>query len=200
LSHWGWRRPFSTPFLLRLLFLTPAIPAELQSNCREAAALACVCRAATAAAPLAIDKWRSAVRVGPSGHVLEPASGAFDVTVAPGEDVQAAVDRCPPGGSVLLLPGTHSGSLELAATKEVHIFGRGRAMLRAEAGQLVASEAVEATLDGLVVRRDPGEYGGTSYGVLITDGALRVQACDITCAVGPCVYIEGGDPVLASCR
>ena len=79
------------------------------------------------------------MRVGPGGHVLEPASGAFDVTVAPGEDVQAAIDRCPAGGCVLLLPGTHEGTLVLwaCANKEVHVFGRGRATLEAAAGTVI---------------------------------------------------------------
>ena len=56
----------------------------------------------------------------------EPASGAFDVTVAPGEDAQAAVGRCPPKGCVLLLPGTHDGPLAQLPVEEVHVFGRGR--------------------------------------------------------------------------
>ena len=81
------------------------------ANRRDAAALACVCRAAAAAAPT--SKWRSAVRIGPGGHVLEPASGTFDVTVVPGEDVRAAIDRCPSGGSVLLLPGVHEGCISV---------------------------------------------------------------------------------------
>ena len=182
---------------------------------RDAAALACVCRAASAVAPT--SKWRSAVRVGPGGAVLEPASGAFDVTVAPGEDVQAAVDRCPPGGSVLLLPGSHEGPLELgpqeeardaegeeeaveAVDKEVHVFGRGRATLWTAGGAVVISRATKATLDGLAVRC---EAGGVC-GLWIPCGGLRLQACDITRHGMPplnaCVSIDGGDPVLASCR
>ena len=47
----------------------------------------------------------------PPDYVFMP--DAFDVTVPPGEDLQVAVDRCPPGGSVLLLPGTHEGPLVL---------------------------------------------------------------------------------------
>ena len=106
--------------------------------------------------------WRSAVRVGPGGLVLEPVSGAFDVKVAPGEDLEAALGRCPHGGCVLMLPGTyeglqlpgmHEGLLELQETfsrsskgrkeederrrkenavKDVHVFGRGRATLVGE--------------------------------------------------------------------
>ena len=82
------------------------------------------------------------MRVKRDGGVLEPASGTFDVTVAPGEGVQAAVDRCPAGGSVLLLPGAHAGPLVLpAACKEVHVFGRGRAALRTARGSVLISEA-----------------------------------------------------------
>ena len=109
------------------------------------------CRGAAAAAASA-SNWRSASRFYRSGAVLEPASGTFDVTVAPGEDVQAAVDACPPGGSVLLLPGTHAGPLVLLADKEVHVFGRGHATLRTASGTaVVTSEAAVATCDGLVI-------------------------------------------------
>ena len=164
--------------------------------CREAAILACVCRAAAAAAPA--SKWHSVVRIMRSGRVLEPASGAFDVTVAPGGDVQAAVTACPPGGCVLLLPGTHTGPLVLAAGKEVHVFGRGRATLRTAVGVTVTSDAAAATCDGLVIRREAGSGG--SCAVWIKGGALRLQACDVTSASSTCVTIHGGDPVLASCR
>ena len=166
--------------------------------CREAAALACVCRAAAAAAQM--SKWRSAWRLGRSGHVLEPASGTFDVTVAPGKGLQAAVDRCPPGGCVLLLPGTHAGPLVLKAGKEVHVFGRGRAtlMLMASGTAVVTSEAAVATLDGLVILREAdGVYG---IGLRINGGNLRTQACDVTSAAGACVELGGGDPVLTACR
>ena len=166
---------------------------------RDAAALACVCRAA-AAAPVPA-RWRSAVRVGRSGAVLEPANGAFDVTVAPGEDVQAAADRCPPGGCVLLLPGTHAGPLVLAAVKVVHVFGRGRATLRTVSGgeAVVTSESKKATLDGLIIRSET--KSGLGRGVWITGGQLTLQGCDITTASFVCVWIQGGaNPQLTSCK
>ena len=175
------------------LFFIPAFPLRF---CRDAASIVCVCKAAAAAAPA--SKWHSAVRVCRSGHVIEPASGAFDVTVAPGEDVQAAVDRCPPGGCVLLLPGTHDGPLALTAVKEVHVFGRGRAKLRAAEGALVTSWAVKSTLDGLVIRRDAG---GSGRGVWIRGGALRLQACDVAGTSIASIRMEGGaDPLLSSCK
>ena len=82
---------------------------------RDAAALACVC--ANAAAAYREGRWPGAVRTKRSGAVLEPANGAFDVKVSPGTDVQAAVTACPPGGSVLLLPGKHAGPVVLPADK-----------------------------------------------------------------------------------
>ena len=162
--------------------------------------LACSFRAAKAA--YLQGKWPRTVRTRRNGAVLEPA-GAFDVTVAPGDNVQEAVDRCPPGGCVLLLPGTHDGPLVLTADKKVHVFGRGHATLRTATGAVVRCEAFEATLDGLLIRR----YAGGAHdcecdGVWIKGGRLRMQACDITSAASSvCVLIEGGaDPVMTSCR
>ena len=130
--------------------------------------------------------------------MLEPPSGTFDVTVPPGEPVQAAVDRCPPGGCVLLLPGMHDGTLFLAADKVVHVIGRGRATLRTATGTVVTSRAVMSTLDGLIIRHEEGLCG-----TWIRGGRLRLQACDITSAEPnfPCVFItSGADPVLVSCK
>ena len=135
----------------------------------------------------------------PSGWVFPP--DAFDVTVAPGEGVQAAVDRCPPGGCVLLLPGTHLGPLVLAANKVVHVFGRGCATLQTADVTVLISSAQESTIDKLAIRREAGGSGDCD-GVWIRGGRLRMQACDVTSAAsGACVMIEGGaDPVLASCK
>ena len=159
--------------------------------------LACTLKAAREAFPL--SKWPRKVRVGRSGAVREPASGAFDVTVAPGVGVEAAVDACPPGGCVLLLPGTHEGPLVLTASKSVHVFGRGRAMLRASEGSVLSSSATTSTVDGLIVRLGLGnDYDGC--GVSISGGRLQLQACDIH-ACGICLKIGGGaDPEVVSCR
>ena len=134
--------------------------------------------------------------------MLEPASGAFDVIVAPGEGVQAAVDACPRGGSVLMLPGTHAGPVVLAADKVVHVFGRGLATLLATTESVVTSKSTTATLDGLVIRREAG--ADRVQGVYIKGGGLRMQACDVTSSVtssGAVIFVSGAaDPFLASCR
>ena len=185
---------------------------------RDAAALACVC--ANAAAAYREGRWPRTVRTKRSGTVLEPASGAFDVTVTPGEGVQAAVDRCPAGGSVMLLPGTHEGPLVLGpravsglagqdgnavmtAEKEVHVFGRGRATLQTEAWHVLKSTAEKATVDGLIIRQALVIFGAVGcHGVRIRGGALRLQACNVTSASDVCLSIKGGpgtDPVVTGC-
>ena len=189
------------------LFTSLFSPTEI---CRDAASLACAFKAAAAAA--LASKWRSAVRIGPGGLVLEPANGAFDVTVAPGANVQAAVDACPPGGCVLLLPGTYEGPLVLEADKEVHVFGRGRATLRTAVGHVLMSRAAKATFDGLVVRQDEiiedhGDdldldvmFHGGGCGVLIQGGALRLQACAVSGSSDSICIPGSADPVIFGCR
>ena len=166
---------------------------------RDAAALACVC--ANAAAAYRGGRWPRAVRVKRSGAILEPASGAFDVTVAPGEGVQAAVDRCPRGGCVLLLPGTHEGPLVLAADQEVYLFGRGLAALRAAVGDVLTSWSATAMLVRLIVRQE-GVLGGGGIdgcGVHIRGGALRLEACSICSLSSSCVLVSNAQPTLIGC-
>ena len=126
------------------------------------------------------------------------------MTVVPGENVQAAVDASPPGGCVLLLPGTHNGPLVLTAGKVVHLVGRWHDLLQAATGTAVTSEAAEGTLDGLIIRREAGCSRNNHRGcVWIRGGRLRLQACDVTSAAidAPCVQIEGGaDPSLTACK
>ena len=126
--------------------------------------------------------------------------GAFDVTVAPGEDVQVAVDRCPRGGSVLLLPGTHAGPLVLASDKDVHVSGGRQATLQTADGDVLTSSSENATVEGIFVRREAGG-GGDGVGVRIKGGRLRLLACDVIGAQHHCVKIEGGaDPLVIDCK
>ena len=134
---------------------------------------------------------------------MEPASGVFDVTVAPGANVQEAVDACPPGGCVLLQPGTHEGPLELSA-EEVHVFGRGLATLRAAVDDVLECCVAKATVDGLIIRREAvvaADDNPGRCGVVICAGALRLQACDVTSAEYAGIFIggDGTDPVITGC-
>ena len=170
-------------------------------GCRDAVMFACAFAAAARA--YSHSKWPRTVRVKRSGAVLEPFSGAFDVTVAPGEDVQAAVDACPRGGSVLLLPGEHEGPLVLEADQEVHVFGRGQATLQVEEGTVLTSSSVKATIDGLIVRQEAADEDDVLGGIKILGGGLRLQASDISCEFDTGILISGGagtDPVISGCR
>ena len=133
-----------------------------------------------------------------SNNVPEPPLGAFDAILEPGEPLQSAVDGLRAGGSLLLAAGTHEGPL-LLGPKEVHIFGRGEAVLQASEGDIVVSSAPVATLDGVIVRRSPG--GEASTGVWVKGGGLRLQRCDVSSAAGACVTVsEGSDPVITGCK
>ena len=134
------------------------------------------------------------------GWVFPPAT--FDVEVAPGWDVQAAVDACRPGGCVLLLPGKHKGPMVLRTGKDVHVFGRGRATLQTAAGEVITSSSDASTIDGLIVRTGAHASGSGHYGILITAGRLRVQACDVSSQSrsGICVRGPAADPNIVDCK
>ena len=133
----------------------------------------------------------------------------FDVTVSPREPLQAAIDRCRVGGSILLLPGTYEGGVVLS--KEVHLFGRGEVTLQGvvvdEEGDgeeaVITSTAPAATLDGLVVRLGPhaeGYYG--HLGILITAGSLLVRHCDVSSQSLSSICVQGAsaDSTILGCK
>ena len=140
----------------------------------DAAVAACV--ATDAAEGYLASGHHRRVRVSPvSGYVYPPPQAYFDVRVAPGDDLQHAVDECPPDGSVLLLEGVHSGHLKLSAARCVHIFGAPNAVMAAS----VYSSALRSTLSGLHFREDPQDQTSKKkpYCVFVADGGLRVQEC-----------------------
>ena len=171
---------------------------------RDAAALACTCTTAAAAYPE--SRWPRAVRIGRSGAVCEPASGTFDVSIDPSREagaLQAAVDGCPPGGCVLLLPGLHTGPLELAVDKKVHVFGQGRATMKTAAGSVIVSKAASSTIDGVNIQREASPAYSDVGAVAIQSGGLRLQACDVRGVAFhiTCITMSGGaDAVVNGCR
>ena len=152
----------------------------------------------------AIAAWWAAQQAVAFAAGTAPALPAsFDVTVSPREPLQAALDRCSEGGSVLLRPGASEGGVVLS--KEVHLYGRGEATLRGAMGEgpVVTSTAPAATLDGLVVRLGPHEEGEEGhYGILITAGSLLVRHCDVSSKSRSNIFVRGAsaNPTILGCK
>ena len=144
------------------------------------------------------------------------------MVVATSDSLQAAVDSCPAGGSILLLPGAHWGALSIRG-KEVHVFGRGRAILRP--GPLVAGAPAAgvdfhgrisaivtisssfASLDGVQVIGGPALPTLSSpraANCLRVEGAgarPRIQSVYFSAASCHNIVVAGGAaPLLLNCR
>ena len=148
--------------------------------------------------------WPRATTTDGTICVLEPASGRFSARVAVGQCPQAAVDRVSAGGSILLLPGVHTLPATLRLDREVHVFGRGAAVLclaEGVEGDVVSATAGSATLDGVHIRKGVEASEGGHFGVLVTDGRLRLQACDVESLSQSCVCVRGAGsaPTLTGC-
>ena len=168
--------------------------------------MACTCRGFRAAHA---ESWWPALDPA-TGNVLEPRSGRFWRELSPGDDVQAAVKKCPVGGCILLRPGTHAlvprEGVGLLMQRAVNVFGRGLATVQSLGCcysifiREVSSDAPFA-LDGLIVQTLDNDSGAD--GVAITYGSPRLQSCTIT---GPCevgLHISGDSPsppVITNCR
>ena len=176
----------------------------------DAARLACVCKVTASAQP-SVSTFLRGVRISDNGHVHPPLGGPahFDVLVSPHESLQAAVNACPPGGSVLLLDGRHEGVLTLDEGQHVHIFGSPGASLAAA----ILSSALRSTLSGLHFRErvphaGPFLFSGAAHtyssSVFVANGGLRIQDCtfeggSLGAATG--VTLAGGDgSAVVRCR
>ena len=102
------------------------------------------------------------------GMVLEPPGGLFDVVCDPSEGgagIQRAIDFCPPGGTIHLAAGEYHLLDPIHINRNVHLFGRGGAVLQAygrysqdanssvygHSDSVVSITAREATLDGITL-------------------------------------------------
>ena len=152
----------------------------------------------------AIAAWWEGQHYAASAAAGRPAvSPVYDVTVSPREPLRAALDRCREGGSVLLLPGAYEGGVVLS--KEVHLFGRGKATLSraAKEGPVITSTALAATLDGLVVRLGPHAGEGEGHVcILITAGSLLVRHCDVSSRSWGSICVRGASasPTILGCK
>ena len=121
-----------------------------------------------------------------------PQPSSFDVTLKPGQSLQAAINDVRRGGNILLLPGVYPAS-DIEINFEVHIWGRGQAIIRAtDNDEAIISTAANATLDGLTIERtaaSAGEVGG--HAVIVKDGSLRVQNCKLQSDSMTCATVAG---------
>jgi nitrous oxidase accessory protein len=93
-------------------------------------------------------------------------STALARTVAPGEDVQAAVEAAAPGETVGLLPGLHRGPVLL--DRPVTLAGREGAVLEAPGrGSVVIVTAEGASVRGLTLRGSGSDLDAMDSGVLL---------------------------------
>ena len=181
-----------------------------------AALLACTCRGFRAAH---VESWWPAFDPA-TGNVLEPRSGRFWRELSPGDNVRAAVKKCPEGGCILLRPGIYAlaprkislSRTGLSIEAPVNIFGRGQATVQSPgcertihiSGERPVGLCTQFALDGLTVQSLASHRNGC-YGVLISGGSSRLQSCVITgpsyCALR--IASGGADlppPVVINCR
>ena len=143
-------------------------------------------------APSPDAPWR--VEVAPDGTVSEPVSGTFSCTCLPeggGAGIQAALDACPEGGSILLSEGVFAVDCRLLIRRSIHLFGRGVAELKGRvrgSHGIIHVSAPEATLDW--IRIDNADPQAWAVGVE-GPGRTRFQSCEISNAPG------GADVVVA---
>lgn len=139
--------------------MTPHPTPPPHNTLREAAAFSCVSTTAKSAANTAFQ-LASCVRIKRNGEVLPPANECFDSVASPNEPLNRALERCPAGGSVLLMPGSHGRA---TATRSVHMFGQKGARVRGLT--IAAPEGAPVTLDAVHVEET----------ATLSSGALRAQ-------------------------
>ena len=189
---------------------TPDLPGELweaimaRTKLVDAARLAFLSSAAFQAFR-ATPAHQRAVRVAPtSGRVLPPLDEeGFSARVEPGQNMQASVNACPSGGSILLLPGVHRGTLVLPRDKVVHVFGRDSPVIQPYSlerqSAVVVSKAKKSTLVGIRLR-SPTNVRFNRTLLLIRCGNLRLQDCDLVSTNGTCMRVSMGGPTLQGCQ
>ena len=121
--------------------------------------------------------------------MLLPATGVCDETVALGENVQAAVDRCRSGGSVRLQAGTHVAELKLRDTNDVYVFGAGASLRGNHISPALLATSTKATFVGLRF----ADFR-ILHGVDVKGGNVRFQECTFEAAQNSfhtCVRVDG---------
>lgn len=101
-----------------------------------------------------------------AGLLLAAAHAAVAATVAPGEDVQAAVEAAGPGETVELLPGLHRGPVRLG--RPVVLAGReGAALEGTGTGSVITVTAADAVVRNLTLRGSGADVPGMDSAVYL---------------------------------
>ena len=115
----------------------------------------------------------------------------FTINIAPGESVQNAINKCPKGGNIRLLPGLHKGPIFLDSHTEINIFGKCKALLYSDYGSVITSNSNNSTIDGLLILTKKYKYDDDFYAININSGILNIQHCNIASFMAGSIIASG---------
>jgi nitrous oxidase accessory protein len=124
------------------------------------------------------------------------AAPAAELTVAPGESIQAAVERAAPGDTVRVLRGYYEENLRIG--KPLTLRGVERPTVSGGLkGDTIRVAATDVTIEGLIVTDSGGDLTEQNAGIYIQPGAHRavVRDCDVAYSLFG-LWIEGADDVV----
>ena len=132
------------------------------------------------------DAGRLPAKSGPREHVVDAFPGRGDFTT-----VSAAIKAAKAGDRIVVRPGVYEEALVLQ--KPLEIVGDGPAadiVIRARDAHVLVFKASVGRVANLTLRQAGGQ--DSWYGVVITEGRLDLEGCDISSQAGSGVSIGGG--------
>ena len=137
--------------------------------------------------------------------VGEPINGFFTV-LRPGNNIQHATDRCPPGESILLTPGVYTLKRGLKIVKAINIFGRDATLeLWGEDGETdaIIHSTADAAIIGVVMReseRLQDMHNPTMVTAFkVIGGSLHIQSCKVEEMIGG-VFVNDANVTVVDCE